>query len=95
MYYGGCSGNTLLDALKLPDRDYMKRTYSNDKITVLWDSDKCIKSGMCDGQLPQVFDVNKRPWVNLDAADVEEIKLVIDTCPSGALSYIMQVRNDD
>jgi len=76
-------------------KDDMKRTYSNGKITVFWDSDKCIKSGMCDGQLPQVFDVNKRPWVNLDAADVEEIKRVIDTCPSGALSYVVQVGDGD
>ena len=67
----------------------MKRTYSNDKITVYWDSDKCIKSGECDSRLPQVFDVNRRPWVNLDAADVEEIKRAIDACPTGALSYVV------
>lgn len=65
----------------------MKRKYSNDKITVLWDSDKCIHARECVEQLPQVFDVNKRPWVNLDAADAEEIKRVIDCCPTGALSY--------
>lgn len=70
----------------------MKRKYSNDNITVFWDSDKCIHSGKCDGQLPQVFDPRKRPWVNLGAADVETIKRVIDTCPSGALSY--QVAGD-
>lgn len=65
----------------------MKREYQSDKITVFWDSDKCIRSGNCDRQLPQVFDINKRPWVNIDAADVDEIKRVIDTCPTGALSY--------
>ena len=65
----------------------MKRTYSNTKITVFWDSNKCIRAGKCDGQLPQVFDPNKRPWVNLNGADVETIIHVIDSCPSGALSY--------
>jgi uncharacterized Fe-S cluster protein YjdI len=65
----------------------VKRKYQNDKITVFWDSEKCIRSGNCDRQLPLVFDINKRPWVNIDAADVEEIKRVIDTCPTGALSY--------
>jgi len=64
----------------------MKRRYSNGKITVTWDSEKCIKSGNCDGQLPQVFNPKKRPWVNLEAADVETIKRVIDSCPTGALS---------
>jgi uncharacterized Fe-S cluster protein YjdI len=65
----------------------MKREYSNENLTIFWDSSKCIRSGNCDRQLPQVFDINKRPWVNVNAADAEEIKRVIDTCPTGALSY--------
>jgi uncharacterized Fe-S cluster protein YjdI len=65
----------------------MKRLYSNGKITVLWDSSKCIRSGNCDGQLPQVFDPHKRPWINLDGAPAGTIMHVIDSCPSGALSY--------
>ena len=65
----------------------MKREYSNQNLTVFWDSSKCIRSGNCDRQLPEVFDINKRPWVNINAADVKEIKRVIDTCPTGALSY--------
>ncbi|MBI2830710.1 MAG: (4Fe-4S)-binding protein [Chloroflexi bacterium] len=65
----------------------MKRTYTKGKLTVLWDSDKCMYAGMCHGQLHDVFDPDKRPWVNLEGADIEEIIRVIDTCPSGALSY--------
>ncbi len=65
----------------------MKRSYSKGKITVFWDSDKCTHSGVCDNWLPQVFNPQKRPWVNLDGADIETIKRVIDCCPSGALSY--------
>ena len=65
----------------------MKREYSNDNLTIFWDSNKCIRSGNCDRQLPEVFDINKRPWVNINAADTEDIKHVIDTCPTGALSY--------
>jgi uncharacterized Fe-S cluster protein YjdI len=65
----------------------VKREYSNDNLTIFWDSSKCIRSGNCDRQLPEVFDINKRPWVNINAADAEEIKRVIDTCPTGALSY--------
>jgi uncharacterized Fe-S cluster protein YjdI len=69
----------------------MKRLYSDNNITVFWDSAKCIKSGNCDGQLPQVFNPKRRPWINLKAADVETIKRVIDSCPTGALSYRTQV----
>jgi uncharacterized Fe-S cluster protein YjdI len=65
----------------------MKLQYSNSKIIVTWDSGKCVKAGRCDGQLPQVFNVHKRPWVDINAADAETIMRVIDSCPSGALSY--------
>lgn len=65
----------------------MELLHSNSKITVIWDSGKCIKAGKCDRQLPQVFNPYKRPWINLDGAPTEDIMRVIDTCPSGALSY--------
>lgn len=65
----------------------MELLHSNSKITVIWDSGKCIRSGKCDGQLPQVFNPHKRPWINLDGAPTEVIMRVIDSCPSGALSY--------
>lgn len=65
----------------------MELEHSNSKIKVFWDSSKCIKAGNCDGQLPQVFNPNKRPWINIEAAPAEDIARVIDTCPSGALSY--------
>ena len=65
----------------------MKRIYKREKLTVFWDSDKCIKAGKCDGILPEVFDPKKRPWVNLNAADIDVIARVIDLCPVGALTY--------
>jgi len=65
----------------------MKRVYHNDKITVYWDSDKCTHSAVCISCLPDVFNIRKRPWVNINQADAEEIKRTIDKCPSGALSY--------
>ncbi len=64
----------------------MKRVYSNDKITVFWDSEKCVHSGNCFSHLPEVFKPMRRPWVIIDAADAEEIKKTIDKCPSGALT---------
>ena len=39
------------------------------------------------GGLPQVFNRESHPWVNIMGADSEEIMKVIDRCPSGALSY--------
>jgi uncharacterized Fe-S cluster protein YjdI len=34
-----------------------------------------------------VFDPKRRPWIDLSQASAEEVMRVIDTCPSGALSY--------
>jgi uncharacterized Fe-S cluster protein YjdI len=65
----------------------MKRVYENEKIRVIWDSDKCTHSGNCLMGLPEVFDHSKRPWVDISAADAEEIARCIDCCPSGALRY--------
>jgi uncharacterized Fe-S cluster protein YjdI len=63
-----------------------KRTYENKGIRVFWDSEKCVHSEHCVHGLPQVFDRERRPWVNVDAAEAEEIRRVIATCPSGALT---------
>lgn len=61
--------------------------YGNDKITVRYDEKICIHAGKCVQGLPQVFDVNKTPWINVDGASVEAIKKTISQCPSKALTY--------
>jgi uncharacterized Fe-S cluster protein YjdI len=61
--------------------------YSNEKIAVRYDEKICIHAGKCVRGLPQVFDVEKNPWINVNAADVDAIKRTIAQCPSGALSY--------
>jgi uncharacterized Fe-S cluster protein YjdI len=81
---GGLDGNSECDRIC---HRRMELLYSNSKITVIWDSGKCIHAGNCDGQLPEVFNPHKRPWISLEAAPAEDIARVIDTCPSGALSY--------
>ena len=64
-----------------------KHKYSNEKITVEWDSEVCIHSAVCVNNLSSVFDLKKKPWVNVDGASVEDITALIDSCPSKALSY--------
>ncbi len=41
----------------------------------------------CVEDLPAVFDRSRTPWIDPDAATVEEIIALIERCPSGALSY--------
>jgi uncharacterized Fe-S cluster protein YjdI len=60
--------------------------YHNDKITIRYDEKICIHAGKCVQSLPQVFNVNNKPWINVDGADIETIKRTIKLCPSGALT---------
>lgn len=63
-----------------------KRTYERDGLTVLWDSDLCTHCETCWRGLPQVFDPETRPWVNINGATTEEITKQVQQCPSGAIS---------
>ncbi len=64
-----------------------KRTYTSDSIRVFWNSERCIHSAVCLNSLPQVFDLDRRPWVMVDAASADAIADTIRRCPSGALAF--------
>ncbi|MGH7486432.1 MAG: (4Fe-4S)-binding protein [bacterium] len=61
--------------------------YRNGAIVVRFDPRICIHSGVCVRGLLPVFDVKKRPWINVEAASAESIAEQIKKCPSGALSF--------
>ncbi|MGE5380552.1 MAG: (4Fe-4S)-binding protein [Methylocystaceae bacterium] len=63
------------------------KEYQNEDIIVYWYPKECSHAGKCWGGLPQVFDVSKRPWVNLAGSSAEAIIRTIDKCPSHALQY--------
>jgi uncharacterized Fe-S cluster protein YjdI len=63
------------------------REYPADGITVIWNSTRCIHSASCIRGLPQVFDTERRPWIDPAAAPPAEVAAVIRRCPTGALSY--------
>lgn len=67
--------------------DTIIKKYSNEQVTVVWQPDKCIHSGICVSGLPEVFDSQKRPWVTIQGATSERIIEQVTHCPSGALSY--------
>jgi len=70
------------------------REYTNGGITVVWQPDLCIHSTCCFIDLPEVFDPEKRPWVNPHGASTEKIIAQVERCPSGALSYRWNKRED-
>lgn len=66
-----------------------KREYTNSELTVKWDSDLCSHCESCWRGLPQVFDPQARPWVNMAGASTSEIKYQVEQCPTGALLAIL------
>jgi CDGSH-type Zn-finger protein len=47
----------------------------------------CSHAAECVNTLPSVFKLNSKPWIEPDAAEVNEIVDTVRKCPSGALSY--------
>lgn len=71
-----------------------KKEYSNGEVTIVWEADKCIHSGICVKGLPNVFRPKVRPWVRISGASKEELVNQVKQCPSGALSYYMNNQED-
>ena len=64
-----------------------RRSYANDAIEVLWEPKLCIHVRNCVRGLPHVFDPERRPWIDVDAADAGAIAAPILTSPTGALHF--------
>jgi len=60
-------------------------TYDGDDVTITWDQKRCIHAAACVQGAPSVFDPDRRPWIEPDAADPDAIEAVVPQCPTGAL----------
>jgi CDGSH-type Zn-finger protein/uncharacterized Fe-S cluster protein YjdI len=60
-------------------------TYEAGDVTVTWDRRRCIHAQACVDGLPEVFDPERRPWIDPDAADADAVEEVVLQCPTGAL----------
>jgi len=69
------------------------QSYETPEITVTFDPNVCIHSGVCARGLPLVFDVKRKRWVRPELAPAADVAAQIDRCPSGALQYIMKKRD--
>lgn len=65
----------------------MRRTYRGSAIEVSFDLGQCIHIGECLRRLPEVFALDRRPWISPEGATADEIASVVERCPSGALQY--------
>lgn len=63
------------------------KAYENEEVIVYWNPKICEHAAFCVKNDPQTFDVDRRPWIQLDYNSGEAIGKVINLCPSGALKY--------
>jgi uncharacterized Fe-S cluster protein YjdI len=66
------------------------RAYSAPGVRVFYDRARCLHFAECVRGLPQVFDVEKRPWIRPENASAEQVAEVVRWCPSGALHYWLE-----
>jgi len=67
--------------------DKRLQTYETPDITVTFDPNVCIHSGVCVRGLPLVFDVKRKHWIRPELASAADVAAQIARCPSGALQY--------
>ena len=63
------------------------QTYEASDITVTFDPNVCIHSGVCVRGLGLVFDIKRQRWIRPELAPAADVAAQIDRCPSGALQY--------
>ena len=63
------------------------RSYKGAGITVSYDARRCIHAAECVHGLPEVFDPERRPWIEPDGASPEQVAAVVKACPTGALEF--------
>jgi uncharacterized Fe-S cluster protein YjdI len=76
------------------DSKDIKKEYTNGEVTIVWQSGKCTHSGNCVKNNPDIFQPKEKPWIKIDASTSEKIIETVNKCPSGALSYYKNNKND-
>jgi CDGSH-type Zn-finger protein/uncharacterized Fe-S cluster protein YjdI len=61
--------------------------YEGEEVAVRYDANRCVHVRACVEGLASVFDADRRPWVDPDAADADAVAAVVERCPTGALQY--------
>jgi uncharacterized Fe-S cluster protein YjdI len=63
------------------------KEYTNGEVTIVWQSEKCIHSGNCVKNNPDVFKPREKPWITPENSTTKKIIEAVKKCPSGALTY--------
>ena len=69
------------------DTERKIKSYDGNGITVTFEAARCYHAKECVRGLPEVFDIDKRPWIQPEHASTEAIIDAVEQCPTGALRY--------
>ncbi len=61
--------------------------FSGNEIEVTWDSRLCIHIAECSQAKGELFLTGRQPWCSPDLVTREDVRDVVERCPSGALNY--------
>lgn len=64
------------------------KTYTGPELDVTFDADVCTHSGNCVRGLPEVFDLDRKPWILPGEASADRVRAAVARCPSGALQIV-------
>jgi CDGSH-type Zn-finger protein/uncharacterized Fe-S cluster protein YjdI len=63
------------------------KTYASGTIAVRFEPRRCIHAAECVRGLPDVFDPDRKPWIEPGTAGADAIAAVVARCPTGALHF--------
>jgi CDGSH-type Zn-finger protein/uncharacterized Fe-S cluster protein YjdI len=61
------------------------RRYTSEAVDVTYSLKRCIHAAECVSRLHEVFDTQKRPWIEPGKSTADAVVGVVSLCPSGAL----------
>lgn len=78
-------------------KDITKK-YTNGEVTIVWKPNTCIHSTICwkgITGLGTVFNPSKKPWIDPLGANTDKIIEQVKKCPSGALSFYLNDKENE
>lgn len=63
----------------------MEKKYQGEGVAIQYNLRRCIHAELCVKNMRQVFDPERRPWIDATQAPADAIVDIVSRCPSGAL----------
>ena len=71
------------------------RKYRGTEMDIYWSKDICQHAAECVRGNPEVWNVDRKPWIMPDNGTKAYNQEVIQRCPSGALKFIPDVLDEE